>query len=225
MAQSIYDGISVKQGKLVKRGRINKAWRERHFEIYKDEQRGVYFKSALDARKNTNICGTIDLTIIQNIKVVSSSFNDTGLAQKFPEYIGYAIPSHKSRKKYIFHLVTNKRTYILSAINRLEYIEWINYFHLCIYGGIIKQGWLKKQSLLNNQQWNQRYFVLNKYNQLKYYDDQPKTKYLGYINCKKEIKNINYYDIASEHILEIQTKTKKMKLATQNDGEHVEYIL
>eukprot|EP01084_Bolivina_argentea_P304901 526668_1 len=209
-------------GKLFKRGKINKAWKTRYFMVHRAEQRIKYYAKEKAATQKKEASGTIDLSNITKIEVATK--HDLELIQQLPQYIVHN-NKLKSKKDFTFHLCSEKRTYSFAALNENDFFEWLNYLKSCIYGGVIKQGFLNKLGAVNKN-WKTRYFVLNKYKQIKYYQDIEKTIFLGYIDCTKilSIKNGKVYSNEIRYTFELKTNSRDWILVTDTREERLEWM-
>merc|ERR1719356_715631 len=91
----------------------------------------------------------------------------------------------KLHRKYSFLILTTHRKYIFAAFDPKNFFKWLSIFCRFVHGGIIKNGWLRKKGELNKK-WKRRYFTLNSYKQIKYFQDEQKTNYSGNI-CLNEV--------------------------------------
>ena len=159
--------------------------------------------------------------LIHSIQDWSRIKSDTALIKQLPDKIHHNDKA-KSDRDFTFHLYCADRTYILAAIDKSELFQWISYLKSCIYGNIIKQGWLKKQGNVNKN-WKKRYFVANKYQQLKYYEDDKMMKFSGVIDCKQisSVNNGKSYNNDIQHTLELHTKQRVWIIAAVDDDERV----
>ena len=105
-----------------------------------------------------------------------------------------------------------------------SFFEWIKYLQLCLYGNIIKQGWLYKLGNVNKS-WKRGYFVLNKYQQLKYYEDSERVKYLKMVDCKEILSVDNGKKSYDDHpyIMELTTKQRVWIIAAECDNDRVNF--
>ena len=168
----------------MKKGKVNKAWKNRwcilcdiNEEIFLE-----YYDSKIDA----NLCGTIEISSVFGIQVIGFASYDLSTLQQIPENIKIT-DKIKCHQKYSFVLVTNKRKFIFASFDPKNFFKWISVFNKFIYGGILKQGLLQKRGE-KNKGWKKRYFVLNQYKQLKYYQDEEKKSYAGTIDLNEIIK-------------------------------------
>eukprot|EP01084_Bolivina_argentea_P147911 258718_1 len=215
LSKDIYNGT------MFKRGKINTKWKERHFIVYRSEQRIEYYTSAEDATKKKEILGTIDLSNATKIEVVSN-YNIT-LIRQLPEYIDHN-DKLKSDKNFTFQLILDNRTFIFAALNKPLFFEWLHYLKSCLYGAVVKQGWLQKLGAVNKN-WKKRYFILNKYQQMKYFEDTQKIKYLGMIDCTDivSVTNGKIYSNELRYTLELNTKSRIWVIAADDKKERLEW--
>ena len=209
-------------GKLFKKGKINKAWKERYFICYRNEQRMDYYQNEKDAKQKQNVSGSIDLTVIAKVELITENY-DFDLMKQMPKYILETNEKDQSDKDFTFLLISNKRTFILAATDKNELIQWLKYLSSCLYGDVVKEGWMKKQGQINKG-WKDRYFVLNKFQQMKYYDNAQKTNCFGTIDCKL-IANINngkvYSNEELRYLLELNTPKRKWMIAFKDNYSRV----
>eukprot|EP01084_Bolivina_argentea_P251681 422197_1 len=213
----------VFSGTLFKRGKINKGWKQRHFVIYKWQQYMEYYTNSENAQQKQDACGTIDLTKISKIQIICNK-SDIESMKQLPQFIEPNY-STQSDKKHTFHIFCENRTYILAALNESELFEWLNYLQICVYGEIIAECWLTKQGKLNKN-WKRRYFVLNKFHQLKYFDDEKRTKYLGLINCTQisSVTNGKIYSKDLQYTLELNTKSRTWYIAANSERQRLKWL-
>merc|ERR1719495_257628 len=86
----------------------------------------------------------------------------------------------RSDKAWSFQISTSSRKYIFAAFEQSSLHSWVAQLDKFIYGGILRQGWLHKKGE-KNKGWRRRYFVLNAYGQIKYYQDATLMKFHGCI--------------------------------------------
>eukprot|EP01084_Bolivina_argentea_P116324 206711_1 len=139
-------------GKLYKRGKFNKGWKERFLTVYRSDQKIEYYSSVHDREQSNSMCGSIDLCTVSNIQVITNSDEDFQKLFINP-LIGHIGQSNKTKsdKKYTFELITKKRTYVFAAYSNEFLIKWLKYLQSCLYGDIVKQGWLLTQ--INKKKW------------------------------------------------------------------------
>eukprot|EP01084_Bolivina_argentea_P121218 214829_1 len=174
--------------KLYKRGKFNKGWKERFFAVYRIEQKIEYYASSDDRKQNDKMCGSIDLCSVAKIEVIDDDFKSTDSSTGRLRHIGYNEKA-KSEKSFTFYLITKKRTYVFAAYSKESLLKWLKYLQSCLYGQVVKQGWLSEQigKYINHKKvykYDKKYYVLNKFQQIKYYNNQQKTSCLGTIDLK-----------------------------------------
>eukprot|EP01083_Nonionella_stella_P071755 192927_1 len=199
-------------GKLLKKGNINKSWKTRYFAVNKALQTVQYYEKETDLNGSKNEKGCIDLQTIMRIEV-------TEIIQGLPKHIA-SNDKLKSEKENTFHLVSSPRTFILAAPTKSDLMNWLRFIHSCIYPDILKEGHLTKQSGIQKT-FKSRYFVLNKLQQLKYYDDERLTNCLGALDCK-QITNVSTK--TTGHIFNIYIDTRKWVIAAKNDVLRSEWV-
>ena len=125
------------RGKLYKRGKINKAWKERWFVLDEYEQKMEYYPNKEDAINHTHLCGTIDLSLVERIEMISNidqiKLSETELLKQNQTILSKFILTNekaKSNKPYSFQLVMKSRTYIFSAGDSKTYISWLSAYSL-----------------------------------------------------------------------------------------------
>jgi len=201
------------EGKLYKKGKINKAWKERWFVLDENEQKMEYYATKEDAAQHTHLCGTIDISVIARVEVISNvnqiKLSETELLRQNKTILSkFMVENNKTRsdRSYSFQLVTKERTFMFAAADSASYIAWLNELLRVIYGGIVYEGLLKKLGG-KNKSWKSRYFTLNKYKQMKYYVDKTRTEFLGLIdlNLCILITNGKSYGVNLKWTIEIQT--------------------
>lgn len=159
------------EGPLMKRGKINKAWKSRWciLNIVREEEIVLeYYVS----KENRHLCGTIDLCEVFAVEVISEY--RLSLSQKLPDNI-IINADVKTDKPHSFQITTHRRKYMFSAPDGGAFNHWIISLDKYIYGGIVKKGWLWKKGQ-QNKGWKKRYFVLNEYKQIKYYETENDLK-------------------------------------------------
>eukprot|EP01084_Bolivina_argentea_P311124 538519_1 len=213
------------EGKLSKRGKINKSWKERWFVLNEDantETLSLQYYSYLGI-KNTNkeLLGIIDLSLVERIETTSNTTINTNASQ-------YIIINNKKKqnKQYSFELITPNRTYVLAADDKKTYCKWLTEISRIIYGEIVYQGVLKKQGQINKT-WRVRYCVLNKFKQIKYYPTKQRQKLLGYINLIDAViirDNSRTYSLELEYTFEIATVKRTWVICAPTQLQKTEWI-
>ena len=207
MAASTAQNEEAFAGTLYKRGKINRAFKERWFMVSRSTQLMEYYECSEKAGSKSNCLGTIDLALIQKISVMTT--NSQYDNDELPAFISYTETSSE-KKSFSFSMASPHRTFILAALSEQELLEWLQYLSLCLYGGVIKEDFVKKQegATALSRAWKRRYCVLNEYHQLKWYKDEHRTKCLGFIDIKTVSSVSNGKEIASElgYILDLYTK-------------------
>eukprot|EP00484_Ammonia_sp_Unknown_P025822 CAMPEP_0197037988 /NCGR_PEP_ID=MMETSP1384-20130603/15054_1 /TAXON_ID=29189 /ORGANISM="Ammonia sp." /LENGTH=370 /DNA_ID=CAMNT_0042468375 /DNA_START=16 /DNA_END=1128 /DNA_ORIENTATION=- len=200
------DGQSF-AGTLYKRGKFNRSFKERWFVVNRVTQMMQYYESEEKSHVKQNELGDIDLALIEKIQVMTTDANYDN--DELPEFITYTFSSSE-KKSFTFHLVSSSRTFTLAAVNEIDLQKWLQFLSICIYGGVIKEGYIKKQEGATSvsKAWRKRYAVLTSYYQLKFYQDQQRHGYLGFIDCTTLSSISNGKVIASElgYILDLYTK-------------------
>ena len=87
---------------------------------------------------------------------------------------------------------------------------------------MVKEGWLKKLGNVNKK-WKKRWFTLNKYQQLKYYEDNKRMKFLGIIDCKLilSVTNGKIYGNDMKYTMELNTKQRVWIIAAKDENDRV----
>lgn len=178
------------EGQLMKKGKVNKAWKNRWVKILM--QHGEIYLEYYDSKINNNLHGTIDISDIFGIQVVHFADYNLHFQNKIPEHIDVT-DKIKLNQKYSFVIQTKERKYIFAAFDPKNFFKWLSMLHRFVYGGILKHGWLQKRGELNKQ-WKRRYFVLNSFKQIRYYQDELKAVYSGCI-CLNEVTGIANGDV------------------------------
>ena len=207
-------------GKLYKKGNINKSWKARYFRVNRFKQTMKYYKEESDSNTDGLEQGTINLGDILRIEVLTNY--DITLIKQLPQHI---VPNDKTKvdKPFTFQLVSSGRTYVLATENKSQLFKWLRFLKTSLYGEIVKQGWLRKQGS-TNKAFKKRYFVLNKYQQLKYYEDEKRDHYLGMIDCTK-IYHINHGKIFGSDLrytLDLNTENRKWVIVAKDKDERVQ---
>ena len=127
-----FDKSKTFEGKLRKRGKINKAWKERWFVLDEYEQKMEYYPNKQDAIDHTHLCGTIDISMVERIEMISNidqiKLSETDLLKQNQTILSKFILTNqksKSNQSYSFQLVMKSRTYIFSANDPKSYIAWL----------------------------------------------------------------------------------------------------
>ena len=149
------------KGNLYKKGKINKSWKDRYFVLCKELRKLTYYED--DVEK-----GMIDLRTISRIEVLCSS--DSRFRKELPSMIA-ANGEAKSDKMCAFQLVAEDRTYVMAAPSKPVLFQWLNHIRSAVHGDILKEGYLRKQGQVNKS-WKQRYFILNNFRELRYFDNE-----------------------------------------------------
>lgn len=189
----------IYEGQLMKKGKVNKAWKNRwcilcdvNGEIFLE-----YYSSKIDA----NLCGTIEISQVYGIEVIGFPSYELSMLQQIPDTVSIN-DKIKCQQKYSFILITKDRKFIFAAFDPVNFFKWLSIFDKFVYGGIIKQGWLQKRGE-KNKGWKKRYFVLNQYKQIKYYQDQEKKSFQGAIDLNGVLK------VENGDIISSNSKEKK----------------
>ena len=206
-------------GKLYKRGNINKSWKERYFRINRVNQTMKYYKEESDSNTDGLEQGNINLGEVSKVEVITAY--DITLIKQLPQHI-YPNDKTKSDKPFTFQLISSGRTYVLATENKSQLFKWLRFLVISLYGEILKEGWLRKQGA-TNKAFKKRYFVLNKYQQLKYYEDDKRETYLGHINCTKinHINNGKIFGSDLRYTLDLNTPNRKWIIAAKDGDERV----
>jgi len=216
-----FDKSKTFEGKLNKRGKINKAWKERWFVLDEFEQTLEYYQTKQDAIKHSNLCGSIDISLILRIEVISHS--QRRLLSKNKTILSKFLIENdkiKSNQPYSFQLVISNRTFIFSALESKTYIGWLHELTRVIYGGIVYEGWLHKMGH-KYKSWKKRYFTLNRYKQMKYYVDADRKELVGMIDLNHciLITSGKSYGLNLKYSLEIQTPARTWIIVAETKEE------
>ena len=194
-------------GKLYKRGKFNRNFKERWFTVNRLTQLIEYYENEDKATSIQNSLGQIDLALVSRIEVDTTDKEYDN--EDLPEFITYNLQSSE-KKSYTFHVISQQRTFTLAAISELDLFKWLQFLSICVFGAVIKQGYVKKQegATAVSKSWKKRYAVLNEYFQLKWYSDHHRNGYLGFIDVHTLSSISNGKVIASElgYILDLFTK-------------------
>ena len=232
MAQSqptpIVSASSVRlcEGALYKRGKVNKSWKSRwfvmnmNFELNYFESKG---KSEETFIVNRNVLGTIDLLQVEKIEV--SLIGDISHDQ-IPKYIK-VLANDKDDRSFLIHLVTNNRTYKLSANDSASFLKWLEFFHEYLYGGVLFESMLEKKGEVNKS-FKKRYFVLNKFKQLKYYNNDDREILHGFIDLNDntielKLPQQDYY-FGQDNYIELISEKRKWILKVEQADLFQEWI-
>lgn len=194
-------------GTLYKRGKYNRNFKERWFIVNRLTQIINYFENEDKAKSIQNSLGQIDLALVSRIEVNTTDKQHDNDA--LPEFVIYNLQSSE-KKSYTFQIVSSQRTFTCAAISELDLFKWLQFLSICVFGAVIKQGYVKKQegATAVSKSWKKRYAVLNEYRQLKWYTDHNRNGYLGFIDINTLSSVSNGKIIASElgYILDLYTK-------------------
>ena len=206
------------QGLLHKRGKLNKGWKERYF-ILTDDLKLKYYESQSKLSESEmlgnddNVFGIINILNVELIEIALIDINNDKDSIQIPKYVKLLKNYKKTSANYngknnengsidnirsnIIHLVLSSRTYILSANTKKDFNKWLSIFYKYIYDGVIFQSFGYKQGQ-KNKAFKKRYFVLNKYNQIKYYDNEYRNNHFGFIDLN-DIHSFNTNNINVEN--------------------------
>ena len=224
----IYEGI------LFKRGKVNKAWKQRWFVMTGEFKLNYYETEKLSletfiVNNDRNVLGSIDLLQIEKIEV--SLIKELDLEQ-IPKYIKVAKTEsenndNKHDRFYLIHLVTSNRTYKLSANDSESFVKWLKYLFKYLYDGILFESYLDKKGEVNKK-FKRRYFVLNKFKQLKYYNNADRECMHGFIDLNDPSISFNlpkdefYFNQAN--IIELISEKRTWVLASKEHKIFKEWI-
>ena len=184
----------IYEGQLMKKGKVNKAWKNRWCILC--DINGDIFLEYYNSKIDANLCGTIDISQVFGIEVIGFASYDLSMLQQIPDTVSIT-DKIKCQQKYSFILLTKDRKFIFAAFDPKNFFKWLSIFDKFVYGGVIKQGWLQKRGE-KNKGWKKRYFVLNQYKQIKYYQDQEKKAFQGAIDLNSVLKVENGEIISSK---------------------------
>lgn len=202
----------------MKKGKINKAWKNRWCII--TEINGDVYLQYYQSKIDNTLCGTIEFSQIYDIKVVHHSEYDLTFLGHIPTHIKLT-NEIKTDQKYAFIIYTTKRKWIFSAFDPKNFDKWMVIFDKYIYNGILKRGWLEKRGEKNTA-WKRRYFVLNQYKQLKYYQDDTLKKHLGTIQLNQVIKTELHKD--KDYTFHLITDNRVWVLASKNATDRRQWV-
>ena len=202
--------INIFEGSLHKRGKVNKSWKERWFVLNNDFKLKYYESKAKasDAEMLGNdktVRGIIDLLKVEILKValykdcvipkhvqILSNVKETSANNSGKNNENGSINNIRS---YIIHLCLKHRTYVLSANTSSDFTKWLNLFCKYVYGGILFESYGYKEGG-KNKSFKRRYFVINEYQQIKYYTLETRDDLKGFIDLN-DIHSFNVEDIES----------------------------
>eukprot|EP01084_Bolivina_argentea_P148469 259550_1 len=192
--------VRLHEGLLFKRGKVNKSWKLRFFVMnrafklnyYETKRKSI---ETFTVNNDRNVLGTIDMLQIEKIEV--SSLGSTTFAS-IPKYIQIAKPnamekqnsSNSMQRSYFIDLVTANRTYRLSANDSTSFLNWLECFHKFLYSGLQFESYLDKKGEVNKA-FKTRYFTLNQWKHLKYYDTDSRQTMFGIIDLNDPSYELN----------------------------------
>eukprot|EP01084_Bolivina_argentea_P170825 295988_1 len=212
MAELIY------KGQLMKKGKINKGWKNRWC-IASVIQGDIYLQY-YDSKISSTLCGSINFAQVYDIKIVHSSDYTLAFLGSIPMNIKIT-NEIESDTKYTFILYTHNRKWIFAAFDPKNFIQWLNVFDKYIYDGIIKKGLLQKRGE-RNRAWKQRYFLLNKFQQLRYYKEKQYQKLMGTISLNEVIKIKHHSD--KDYTFQLLTRDRTWILSASTSEERREWM-
>jgi hypothetical protein len=170
----------------------------------------------------TTMLGFIDLTDVLKIKIT----NDNGLffTHKVPQYLILKTKkkkkSKKSQENYTFELVCDYRTWVLHALDGTLYLKWLKHLQMCCYGKVLHEGYIWKY---RHKKWKKRYFVLNEWYYIRYYQQSDREKYLGCIKLEEvqQIESLEQAMMKYSNILEMSTPKRIWILGFEDAQERV----
>ena len=196
----------IHEGPLLKKGQHHKAWKERWFVLFSNDQM-LYYLNQEESNKATNLCGWIDLADVCMINAWSSLPVITELIPKFmkPSNINKLIKkkrknSSKDKQEHELHLVTSNRTFELKCNNGDSFLKWILYLDKLIFNekcNILYQGWVYKRSERKKRQWKKRWFIIEDTKKsISYFEDDTRTQFRHVIPLQDIVDDIN---VVEEH--------------------------
>eukprot|EP01084_Bolivina_argentea_P099719 179220_1 len=177
--------VKLHEGPLFKKGHVNKAWKQRWF-VLSDELRLRWYENHTKCSEaemigavSKNVKGEIDLRTVESIQVTFPDKLIKSSQSDLPKYITIkkASSDTKNSQYYLIHLASTLPTlahkvkiYILSTTSLTDFEKWLSTFHQYVYGEEVYGSYGSKQGKVR-QAFKKRYFVLNKSNQIKYYNN------------------------------------------------------
>jgi len=152
-----------------------------------------YYETRESAQSKANVLGTVDLALVSRIEAltVSPSALPTGssgsgsmwsAAPVFPGIVwSGSLDLCSSKKAYSFSVFTHRSTLHLAALNESDLLSVLHHLSQAVYGSVVFSGWIRRQEGISRK-WRRRYGALNEYHQLKWYKDEGRSKYLGFID-------------------------------------------
>ena len=211
--------------KLCKKGKINKSWKNRWCVLRNKNNEDIvleYYDGRFE-KFNRKLCGKIQISLAYGIDIIADA-QVISLIEQIPDNV-IIKEEIKCDKSFSFRIKTPNRKYIFSALDSNTFLKWIHIFDQIIYGGIIKQGWLKKRGG-KNKSWKKRYFVINMYQQIKYYKDHNKKSLCGIIPLRKVIKinNGSTKPNKNKYVFHVATTDRTFILCAREMQERVKLI-
>ena len=112
----------------------------------------------------------------------------------------------ESSRSLLIYLVTSSRTYKLSASNSNSFVEWLQNLDRYLYGEVILESFLDKKGS-DHKAFKQRYFAVNQYRQIKYYNNERRETLHGVIDLNDDTLSVQYS--MNEHLIEIRSEKRK----------------
>ena len=159
-----------------------------------------------------------DLSEVSKIVVAAQ---DSRSAVQLPRFIQHNTKL-KSKRPFTFYVYFESRVYMLAAPDSGAFTEWLGFLASCVYGGIVKQGWLRKMGHVRKK-LKKRFFVLNRFQQIKYFADERRSAFLGLIACRN-ILTATYQDKESEHAVgefALVTESRRWVLVADDNQSRV----
>mmetsp|Transcript_41731 Transcript_41731/g.67118 ORF Transcript_41731/g.67118 Transcript_41731/m.67118 type:complete len:445 (-) Transcript_41731:253-1587(-) len=213
--------IRLYEGALLKRGKVNKSWKERWFVLTMQSRLNYYESHKLSQQTFTvnndrNILGSIDLLTVERIQVSLIQNMDK---KRIPKYI-QVLDNDKDDRSYLMHLVTSSRTYKLSANDGDSLLKWLHTLHQHLYQGIKYEGSLEKKGEVNKA-FKRRYFVLYDNKLLKYYSNEERETMHGFIDLKDSSIALKVqssdFTANQDNVIELVSEKRKWVLKLPKD--------
>jgi len=232
----------IYQGTLHKRGHVHRAWKERWFVLSSDFKLR-YFESRSKSEQSAadHVLGTIDLLHIERVEVSALLDLDRSLIPKYFVNLDRdkgsvqkgkddALPSgstsmlqkySESRRCLLMNLVTASRSYKVSASSSESLVEWLRNLDRYLYGGVVMESFLEKKGS-DHKSYKRRYFAVNRYRQIKYFDNKFRETLHGVIDLNDAALSIQYS--VNEQLIELRSEKRKWILFVEDVAVYKQWL-
>ena len=194
---------AITQGTLFKRGHVNTSWKQRWFKLTSDAELKYY---ETKTKPSSKPYGNINLLEVERMEV-SHTQNVPQMSIPAYAHIRTRDINENESRSFIIYLVTEVRTWILSADSKESFMKWVGYLHRCLYEQIVFESLMKLKTTT-------RYFTLNTSKLLKYYESQNRQKLLGCIDLNDSSIEYHAESIKHTHLIYILSELQNLALST-----------